>query len=85
MFEFEFPTETAPEHRYELASPHYRPHGTERLDGVRLAYLVIGKGTPIVRTPHWFALCLSSGALAYFDCFWVFAVLMLMLVSDACY
>jgi pimeloyl-ACP methyl ester carboxylesterase len=24
-------------------------------DGVRLAYSVIGKGTPIVRTPHWFA------------------------------
>jgi pimeloyl-ACP methyl ester carboxylesterase len=24
-------------------------------DGVRLAYSKIGKGTPIVRTPHWFA------------------------------
>jgi pimeloyl-ACP methyl ester carboxylesterase len=24
-------------------------------DGVRLAYSLIGKGTPIVRTPHWFA------------------------------
>jgi pimeloyl-ACP methyl ester carboxylesterase len=24
-------------------------------DSVRLAYSVIGKGTPIVRTPHWFA------------------------------
>jgi pimeloyl-ACP methyl ester carboxylesterase len=24
-------------------------------DGVRLAYSIIGKGTPIVRTPHWFA------------------------------
>ena len=24
-------------------------------DGVRLAYSVIGKGTPIVRLPHWFA------------------------------
>jgi hypothetical protein len=24
-------------------------------DGVRLAYSVIGKGTPMVRTPHWFA------------------------------
>jgi len=24
-------------------------------DGVRLAYSVIGKGTPIVRTPHWFS------------------------------
>jgi len=24
-------------------------------DGVRLAYSTIGKGTPIVRTPHWFA------------------------------
>jgi hypothetical protein len=25
-------------------------------DGVRLAYSVIGKGAPMVRTPHWFAL-----------------------------
>jgi pimeloyl-ACP methyl ester carboxylesterase len=24
-------------------------------DGVRLAYSIIGKGTPVVRTPHWFA------------------------------
>jgi len=24
-------------------------------DGVRLAYSIIGRGTPIVRTPHWFA------------------------------
>jgi hypothetical protein len=24
-------------------------------DGVRLAYSVIGKGTPMVRSPHWFA------------------------------
>jgi hypothetical protein len=24
-------------------------------DGVRLAYSKIGKGTPVVRTPHWFA------------------------------
>jgi pimeloyl-ACP methyl ester carboxylesterase len=24
-------------------------------DGVRLAYSIIGKGTPMVRTPHWFA------------------------------
>jgi pimeloyl-ACP methyl ester carboxylesterase len=24
-------------------------------DGVRLAYCKIGKGTPVVRTPHWFA------------------------------
>ena len=24
-------------------------------DGVRLAYSIIGKGKPIVRTPHWFA------------------------------
>ena len=24
-------------------------------DGVRLAYSIIGKGTPIVRIPHWFA------------------------------
>ena len=24
-------------------------------DGVRLAYTIIGKGTPIVRTPHWFS------------------------------
>ena len=24
-------------------------------DGVRLAYSIIGNGTPMVRTPHWFA------------------------------
>ena len=24
-------------------------------DGVRLAYSIVGAGTPIVRTPHWFA------------------------------
>jgi pimeloyl-ACP methyl ester carboxylesterase len=24
-------------------------------DGVRLAYSIMGKGTPVVRTPHWFA------------------------------
>src|SRR5262249_38178217 len=24
-------------------------------DGVRLAYSIIGNGTPVVRTPHWFA------------------------------
>ena len=24
-------------------------------DGVSLAYSKIGKGTPVVRTPHWFA------------------------------